>query len=302
MSEYKSRRKCPSCGKIKTVHRDYEEDEVYGSYSYSLSETKTLGHYADKQSEKLGKRRVEDMIQEQKTKTKDTLSGKLTEGDDLATSTKATLGSYLFDKSTKSKQAYAVKDVPTLQNFTPSFNNPESPGKTPDIVPGGMDTAVETFFESLENIPAMADAVADFKADGYHQVPNLLGSKRTLADFIDKTTRSKENNEMLANFDSAGGGYGGYKVDGGTGLSGKQTHFAAGDGVQGAISSALLQNRFNPNPNFSPFIREGRTSRNDSKSGDLIAHPQSLLGVYVPGDDNSAIGIKQMQQLGLLYY
>ncbi len=80
MSEYKSRKKCPSCGKIKTVHRDYEEDEVYGSYSYSLSETKTLGHYADKQSEKLGRRRVEDMIQEQKTKTKDTLSGKLTDG------------------------------------------------------------------------------------------------------------------------------------------------------------------------------------------------------------------------------
>ena len=46
-SEYKSRKKCPSCGKIKSVHRDYEEDEVYGSYNYSLSETKTLGHYAD---------------------------------------------------------------------------------------------------------------------------------------------------------------------------------------------------------------------------------------------------------------
>ena len=80
MSKYKSRKKCPSCGKIKSVHRDYEEDEVYGSYSYSLSETKTLGHYADKQAEKLGKSRVEDMIQEQKTKTKDTLSDKLTDG------------------------------------------------------------------------------------------------------------------------------------------------------------------------------------------------------------------------------
>lgn len=76
-SEYKSRKKCPSCAKIKSVHRDYEEDEVYGSYNYSLSETKTLGHYADKQTKKLGKNKVEDMFREQKTKRKDTLSEKL---------------------------------------------------------------------------------------------------------------------------------------------------------------------------------------------------------------------------------
>ena len=71
-SEYKSRKKCPSCAKIKSVHRDYEEDEVYGSYNYSLSETKTLGHYADKQTKKLGKNKVEDMFREQKTKRKAT--------------------------------------------------------------------------------------------------------------------------------------------------------------------------------------------------------------------------------------
>jgi putative FmdB family regulatory protein len=52
MSEYKAKKKCPSCKKIKSVHRDYEEDNVYGGYSYSLSEAKTLGHYADKQAKK----------------------------------------------------------------------------------------------------------------------------------------------------------------------------------------------------------------------------------------------------------
>ena len=76
-SEYKERKKCPCCKKIKPVHRDYGEDNVYGSYSYSLSETKTIGHYADKQSKKFGKNKVEDMIQDQKTKKKDTLSEKL---------------------------------------------------------------------------------------------------------------------------------------------------------------------------------------------------------------------------------
>ena len=54
-SEYKDRLKCPKCKKIKNVHRDYAADNVYGGYSYSLSETKTLGHYADKQSKKYGK-------------------------------------------------------------------------------------------------------------------------------------------------------------------------------------------------------------------------------------------------------
>ena len=78
-SEYKERKKCPCCKKIKPVHRDYEEDNVYGSYSYSLSETKTIGHYADKQSKKFGKNKVEDMLREQKTKQTDSLSGKLNE-------------------------------------------------------------------------------------------------------------------------------------------------------------------------------------------------------------------------------
>ena len=79
-SEYKDKIKCTSCNKKKSVYRNFEEDEVYGAYNYSLSEAKTIGHYADKQSKKLGKNRVEDMIREQKTKKVDTLSGKLGDG------------------------------------------------------------------------------------------------------------------------------------------------------------------------------------------------------------------------------
>jgi len=78
-SKYKDRRKCPSCKKIKTVHRDFEEDDFYSSIKLSLTEVKTLGHYADKQSKKLGKNKVEEMIRNQKTKTRDTLSEKLNE-------------------------------------------------------------------------------------------------------------------------------------------------------------------------------------------------------------------------------
>jgi len=80
MSKYTDRKKCPSCNKIKAVHRDYSADEVYGAYSYSLSEAKTIGHYADKQTKRFGKRKVEDMIQQQKTKRVDNLSGKLPDG------------------------------------------------------------------------------------------------------------------------------------------------------------------------------------------------------------------------------
>ena len=79
-SEYKDKIKCESCKNKKSVYRNFEEDEVYGAYSYSLSEAKTIGHYADKQSKKLGKNKVEDMVREQKTKKVDTLSGKLGDG------------------------------------------------------------------------------------------------------------------------------------------------------------------------------------------------------------------------------
>ena len=79
-SKYKDKRNCPSCKKKKAGYRNFQEDEVYAAYNYSLSEAKTIGHYADKQSKKLGKNRVEDMIREQKTKKEDRLSEKLTDG------------------------------------------------------------------------------------------------------------------------------------------------------------------------------------------------------------------------------
>ena len=54
-------------------------DDVYGGYNYSLSEVKTLGHYADKQTKKYGKTKCEDMIGEFKTK-KTQGGGELPEG------------------------------------------------------------------------------------------------------------------------------------------------------------------------------------------------------------------------------
>ena len=79
-SKYKDKIKCPSCKKSKMVYRDFQEDEFYAAYNYSLSEAKTIGHYADKQSKKLGKNKIEDMVREQKTKKVDTLSDKLPDG------------------------------------------------------------------------------------------------------------------------------------------------------------------------------------------------------------------------------
>ena len=66
--KYKPKLTCPVCKEVKAVHRDFSEDNVYGGYSYSASETKTLGHYADKQSKVYGKWKCEDMQMEFKTK------------------------------------------------------------------------------------------------------------------------------------------------------------------------------------------------------------------------------------------
>jgi len=78
-SDYKPRLKCPSCKKIKNVHRDFSEDNVYGGYNYSLSEVQTLGHYADKQSKKYGKWKCEDMSRDFKTKKVES-AGELPDG------------------------------------------------------------------------------------------------------------------------------------------------------------------------------------------------------------------------------
>ena len=68
MSEYKDKPDCPSCDKAENVFRNFEEDQIHMAVSLSLSEVKTLGHYADKQTKKYGKWKCEDMARDFKTK------------------------------------------------------------------------------------------------------------------------------------------------------------------------------------------------------------------------------------------
>ena len=68
MNEYTDKQSCPSCRKRKTVFRNFEEDQTHASVVLSLSEVKTLGHYADKQTKKYGKAKCEEMAREIKTK------------------------------------------------------------------------------------------------------------------------------------------------------------------------------------------------------------------------------------------
>ena len=68
MNEYTDKQSCPSCRKRKTVFRNFEEDQTHASVVLSLSEVKTLGHYADKQTKKYGKAKCEEMAREFKTK------------------------------------------------------------------------------------------------------------------------------------------------------------------------------------------------------------------------------------------
>ena len=57
---------CQSCNG--SVERDYTEDNVRGSVSLSLSDCKTIGQYADKQTSKYSQRQVEDIVENFKTK------------------------------------------------------------------------------------------------------------------------------------------------------------------------------------------------------------------------------------------
>jgi DNA-directed RNA polymerase subunit RPC12/RpoP len=68
MSEYTAKKyvRCPECNK-KGI-RDMSFDNTQGSVSFSLSECKTIGHYAEKQTEKYSKDQVEEIRRNQKTK------------------------------------------------------------------------------------------------------------------------------------------------------------------------------------------------------------------------------------------
>lgn len=82
ISEYDckmSKVKCPEC-KSKRVYRDFAEDNIVSNYVKGLHEATTLGEYADKQTKKLGKGKVEQMRRDQKTKKQNNLEGKLKDG------------------------------------------------------------------------------------------------------------------------------------------------------------------------------------------------------------------------------
>ena len=69
MSQYTQKKKsvkCPECNR-KGI-RDLSFDNVGGSAVLSLSECKTIGHYADKQTSKYSKDQVEEMKRNFKTK------------------------------------------------------------------------------------------------------------------------------------------------------------------------------------------------------------------------------------------
>jgi hypothetical protein len=68
MSEYKEKKyvRCPECNK-KSI-RDLSFDNVQGSVAFALSECKTIGHYAEKQTSKYSKDQVESIRRNFKTK------------------------------------------------------------------------------------------------------------------------------------------------------------------------------------------------------------------------------------------
>ena len=65
--EKKEKIKCSSC-KSKRMDRDFEADNIGGFVSISLSDCKTIGHYADKQTSRYTKTQLEDMKEWFKTK------------------------------------------------------------------------------------------------------------------------------------------------------------------------------------------------------------------------------------------
>ena len=73
MSEYDTKKKnvkCPECNSQRVL-RDYSEDRVVTNYVKGLHECETLGEYADKQTKKLGKDKVESMRRDFVTKKRE---------------------------------------------------------------------------------------------------------------------------------------------------------------------------------------------------------------------------------------
>lgn len=70
MEEYIANPNCVSCENNKNVYRDYATDSIDVHYVYGLSECKTVGHYADKQTKKYGEEKSKKMIESFKTQKK----------------------------------------------------------------------------------------------------------------------------------------------------------------------------------------------------------------------------------------
>ena len=69
MSEYTKKKKSVKCAECDQKGiRDLSFDNVQGSVTFSLSECKTIGHYAEKQTSKYSKDQVEEMRRNFKTK------------------------------------------------------------------------------------------------------------------------------------------------------------------------------------------------------------------------------------------
>ena len=68
MDEYQPREPCPICEDVGDVYRDFSQDNIYTQYKLGLHEIKTLGHYAERQTEIKGSYEVESMRQKFKTK------------------------------------------------------------------------------------------------------------------------------------------------------------------------------------------------------------------------------------------
>ena len=64
IDKYKSKVKCPTFKKQKNVFRNFEEDAIYSAIRLTLGEIKTVGHYAERQTEM----KSEEELQEMRTK------------------------------------------------------------------------------------------------------------------------------------------------------------------------------------------------------------------------------------------
>ena len=69
--DYNPNAVCAYCHSNEMVLRDFAKDDVHTNSRLSLSDIKTLGHYAERQTLEFGKYKVEDMRQKFKTKKDD---------------------------------------------------------------------------------------------------------------------------------------------------------------------------------------------------------------------------------------